>query len=314
MLSPTTDAGGIAGSVWRFWQRSYASDYVGFALLFTAYICVQSFVEPFHRMFSLDDHAKQYPHATVQRVSSWENILYSGAGPLALVIIWSMVFRPGFHKAHVTVLGLLISLFLTALLTDIIKNAVGRPRPDLIARCKPEPGTPEHELVTISVCTESDHHRLHDGWRSFPSGHSSWAFSGLGYLALFLAGQLRVFRPHADLARALVVLAPLVGASLIAMSRLADYRHDVFDVTCGSLLGMAIAYLSYRRYYRPLKHPKCDVPYPNPAEYEARFQNKNRDLEQQIDGDFSLDGISEDEAQSYPLTHAQSPVTAERPP
>ncbi|KAK5452279.1 hypothetical protein LTS15_007345 [Exophiala xenobiotica] len=301
------DSPGIAGAFARFWHRSYAPDYVGFILLLAAYICEQFFAEPFHRMFTLDDHAKQYPHALVQRVSSWELIIYGGIGPLVFIILWATITRPGLHKAHVTILGLFISVFLTSLLTDIVKNAVGRPRPDLIARCKPKPGTPEHELVTISVCTETDHHTLHDGWRSFPSGHSSWAFSGLGYLALFLAGQLHIFRPHADLAKVLIVLAPLVGAALIAMSRLADYRHDVFDVTAGSVLGMSVAYFTYRRYYRSLKHPKCDIPYPSRADYaSARIVNKGRDLEeQQLNEEFSIDDLSEDEAQAYPLTEAR---------
>lgn len=33
---------GLEGSVARFWQRSYAADYVGFALLITAYMFVRS--------------------------------------------------------------------------------------------------------------------------------------------------------------------------------------------------------------------------------------------------------------------------------
>lgn len=257
-------------------------------------------------MFTLDNRAKQYPHALIQRVSSLQNILYAGVGPLVFIILWAILIRPGLHKAHVTILGLLISVFLTSLLTDIIKNAIGRPRPDLIARCKPRPGTSAHELLTISVCTETDHHTLHDGWRSFPSGHSSWAFSGLGYLALFLAGQLHVLRPHADLARVVIVLAPLVGAALIAMSRLADYRHDVYDVICGSLLGISVAYFTYRRYYRPLRHPNCDVPYPSRAnKASASVGSKPTDLERQINEEFSLDDLSEDEAQAVPLTETR---------
>lgn len=113
---------------------------------------------------------------------------------------------------------------LTVFITDIIKNAVGRPRPDLISRCKPASGTLGDKLVTIDVCTETNHDMLQDGWRSFPSGHSSFAFSGLGYLALFLAGQLHVFRPRADLGRVLLALVPLLGAALIAISRCEDYR------------------------------------------------------------------------------------------
>jgi hypothetical protein len=69
------------------------------------------------------------------------------------------------HKHEVTYLAMAITLALTSLLTDIIKNAVGRPRPDLISRCKPGPDTQPNTLVTISVCTETDHHVLHDGWR-----------------------------------------------------------------------------------------------------------------------------------------------------
>ena len=48
---------------------------------------------------------------------------------------------------------------------------------------------------------------------------------------------------------------------MIAISRLADYRHDVYDVTCGSLLGIFIAYFSYRRYYPSLCSTECDTPY-----------------------------------------------------
>jgi diacylglycerol diphosphate phosphatase/phosphatidate phosphatase len=114
---------------------------------------------------------------------------------------------------------------LTLFITDVIKNAVGRPRPDLLSRCKPSLDTPAGKLVTLEVCTETDYHTLHDGWRSFPSGHSSFSFSGLGFLALYFAGQMHVFRPRTDLGRALIALAPLLGAAMIAISRCEDYRY-----------------------------------------------------------------------------------------
>jgi len=247
---------------------------------------------------------KQYPHALVQRVPSEWNIFYSLAIPLIILLTWSLLFRPGLHKSHVTILGLLISVVLTTVLTDIVKNAVGRGRPDLIARCKPEKGTPEHTLVTIGVCTETDHHTLHDGWRSFPSGHSSFAFAGLGYLALFFSGQMHVFRPRTDLARVLVALTPLVGAALVAMSRLADYRHDVFDVTAGSILGMSVAYFSYRRYYPSLKRPQCHVPYPSRADVAI---GKIKDEEQTIRSaeEFEIDDLGDDETETYPLNNTR---------
>jgi len=114
------------------------------------------------------------------------NVIYAGAIPLVVLIIWSIAFRTGAHKAHVTILGLLITLALAVCLTDIIKNAVGRPRPDLISRCKPRKGTQDHMLITYTVCTQKNQHLVDEGWRSFPSGHSSFAFGGLGYLSLYV--------------------------------------------------------------------------------------------------------------------------------
>ena len=169
-------------------------------------------------MFSLDDINLQYPHALVERVPvskkapssidetseligylpGW-NIVYAAVVPLIILTIWLAVSRSSIHKTHVTILGLVISIALTIVLTDIVKNAVGRPRPDLIARCKPKKDTSKNTLVTIGVCTETDPHTLQDGWRSFPSGHSSFAFSGLGYLAVYIPATVPSIHPAKNL-------------------------------------------------------------------------------------------------------------------
>ncbi|KAF1361999.1 acid phosphatase/Vanadium-dependent haloperoxidase [Lizonia empirigonia] len=295
---------GFLGAAARFWQRSYASDYVGLAILVSGYIVLQMqfLAEPFHRMFSLDDLRIAYPHATTERVSVSWLFIYAGAMPLGLLVGWALAARPGTHKAHVTLLGWLASMMLTLFLTDVVKNAVGRPRPDLLSRCKPAPGTPAHSLVTFDVCTETDHHVLHDGWRSFPSGHSSTAFSGLGYLSLVMAGQCHVYRPRADLARVLLALAPLLGAALIAISRCEDYRHDVYDVSVGSLLGMAVAHYTYRRYYPALRSKDCATPYPNPAD-ERGFAKLKDEESIRSAHDFELDDLDneDEERQGRPL-------------
>ncbi|CAF9937243.1 hypothetical protein IMSHALPRED_011069 [Imshaugia aleurites] len=295
--------GGFLSSVSGFWKQSYAADYVGFALLLLAYSLIQVFIEPFHRMFSLDNISIQYPHAAIERVPVIWNVAYSVFLPLCIFFLWAIISRPGLHKTNVTILGLAISIMLTTFMTDVVKNSVGRPRPDLVARCKPRRGTPEHTLITIGSCTETNHHILHDGWRSFPSGHSSLAFSGLGYLALFFAGQMHVFRPRTDLARVLLALAPLVGAALIAISRLEDYRHDVYDVTTGSTLGMVVAYFSYRRYYPVLNSLHCDTPFPSRAEWASKNGfGKLKDEESRVGSadSFDVDDM-EDGTEQLPL-------------
>ena len=45
-------------------------------------------------------------------------------------------------------------------------------------------GTPQNKLVDYGVCSQENKQRLDNGFKSFPSGHSSFAFSGLGYIAL----------------------------------------------------------------------------------------------------------------------------------
>lgn len=177
----------------------------------------------------------------------------------------------------------------------------------MISRCKPTAGTSLTEILTIDVCSAPHDHVLNDGWKSFPSGHSSFSFAGLGYLSLWLCGQLHVLRPGTDLARFLIVLTPLTGALLIALSRMADYRHDVYDVTCGSLLGFTITWFSYRRYFRRLRDPKCDVPYPSRADLAKRQgidrRGKRDEEEQRIRSanEFELDDLASSD-EEHPLT------------
>lgn len=108
---------------------------------------------------------------------------------------------------------------------------------------------------------------------------------------------MHVFRPRTDLARVLLALSPLIGAALIAISRLEDYRHDVYDVTVGSVLGMLVAYFSYSRYYPRLKSARCDTPYPSRAEVASRSgHGKKKDEEGRIDssGSFSVEDMESD--------------------
>ncbi|KAG9670457.1 PAP2-domain-containing protein, partial [Aureobasidium melanogenum] len=279
-------------NIWREKCQPYAADYIGLAIILPVWICLQLFIftEPFHRMFALDDRRIQYPHADIEHVPVPWLLIYAGLFPFVILLVWNFAFsRP--HKTHVTLLGFGISLLTTLFITDVIKNAVGRPRPDLLDRCNPKPGTPEHQLISYTVCTNPNHHVLHDGWRSFPSGHSSFSFSGLGYLSFFLISQLRILHPRAGLYRTLVAFSPLLGAALIAISRLEDYRHDVFDVVVGSLLGLGIAFGTWRRWFPALSSRACDEPYDAFEEDGAADQNvfeRIRDEEEMVGQGFEM--------------------------
>ena len=117
---------------------------------------------------------------------------------------------------------------------------------------------------------------------------------------------MHVFRPRTDLARVLLALAPLIGAAMISISRLEDYRHDVYDVTTGSILGMLVAYFSYRRYYPSLTSPRCDTPFPSRAEWASRNGSgkiKDEEARSWSAESFDEDDVEED-AENMPLRDA----------
>lgn len=91
-------------------------------------------------------------------------------------------------------LSVILALGLTGTITNVVKICAGRPRPgtgwcllngcltklpclvDLIDRCQPIPGSvnaPVYGLSNHTICTQTDAYILRDGFRSFPSGHSS---------------------------------------------------------------------------------------------------------------------------------------------
>lgn len=121
---------------------------------------------------------------------------------------------------------------------------------------------------SLSLCPTSS--------SSFPSGHSSTAFAGLTYLSLWMAGKLHIFhtrRGHA--AFEWIIFFPMVGATLIAVSRTMDYRHHATDVIAGSLLGFFIALKIYHTYYPHLTHSASHKPWPPRTSHPDALENND---------------------------------------
>jgi membrane-associated phospholipid phosphatase len=53
-----------------------------------------------------------------------------------------------------------------------------------------------------------------------------------------------------------LLLIPLSSASLISISRTMDYRHHATDVIAGAIIGIVMAWYSYRQYY-PVSELVC---------------------------------------------------------
>ena len=136
------------------------------------------------------------------------------------------------------VLGLTSSLASTLLTVSLVKNQVGRLRPDFLDRCK----------LVNGACT-GDAHDIMEGRKSFPSGHTALSFAGLGFLSLYLAARLSQVRGFGELWKLPLVLAPWFGALFVGLSRIADYWHHWEDVLVGGLIGHVLAYSMYRLRY-----------------------------------------------------------------
>lgn len=242
---------------WRF------ADVLLMAAMFVVFMFTY-WIPPFQRQFYVNDITISHPYAEVQRVSNAGLFFYGVWVPLSVVLVVSLVFTKPANKIYVTyvsIIGLFISVFTASITTDILKNFFGRHRPDFLARCVPKADTPINVLVYAKdVCTTDNLDRLMDGFRTTPSGHSSISFAGLGYLSLWLSGQLIVKHYKLGAWRMILAWAPAFGASLIALSRTEDYRHHFVDVFVGSLLGMSVAFWSYFRYFPALTDPRAYEP------------------------------------------------------
>jgi len=156
------------------------------------------------------------------------------------------------------ILGLGLSAAGAVCITGALKNATGKPRPDIIARCIPKDGATNgvpFGLVSSAICTQTNHAILKDGFRSWPSGHASISFAGLGYLSLYLAGKLHIMDSRGEVWKTVLVLIPLLAASLVTVSRIMDARHHPFDVITGSVLGYVVAWIAYRQYFPAISNP-----------------------------------------------------------
>jgi diacylglycerol diphosphate phosphatase/phosphatidate phosphatase len=104
---------------------------------------------------------------------------------------------------------------------------------------------------------------------SFPSGHASTSFCGLGLLSFYLecrfgVSSLRKWNEDAETGelilnqtrpvrleriKSVISYAPLILAGFIAASRVVDNKHFPADVIGGAILGASIAKLVHGVWY-----------------------------------------------------------------
>ncbi|KAL5227529.1 hypothetical protein ABZP36_015794 [Zizania latifolia] len=238
--------------------RKHMHDWIVLVLL-AAVVIALHFVAPFSRFVGKDMMADiSYP---VERstVPAWGVPIISILCPVVIFVSMYIARRDVYDLHHAT-LGVLFSVLITAVVTTVLKNAVGRPRPDFFWRCFPD-GKQLYDQVTGGVICHGEKSFLKDGRKSFPSGHTSWSFAGLGFLSLYLSGKIKVFDRQGHVAKLCIMILPLLIASFVGISRVDDYRHHWEDVFVGGLLGFIMAMLCYLHFFPPPYHHQGRGPY-----------------------------------------------------
>ncbi|KAI9691885.1 MAG: hypothetical protein M1822_007958 [Bathelium mastoideum] len=182
-------------------------------------------IEPYKRPFSLLDLNLAFPFAP-STVSGTTLVLVAVLAPALLILLFTLLLVPGpvvtrhrlsraqiwrrkLWEWHAGWLGLGLSLATTYFITQAMKNLFGVPRPHMLAVCQPDLSNVDQHavggfgqdlsarwtLVSASICQTTDASQLRDSFRSFPSGHASTSWAGLGYLSLWLAAKCGVRLP-----------------------------------------------------------------------------------------------------------------------
>lgn len=221
-------------------------------LLFLPYFIFLA-IPPVERMVWRDDRSIMYPHKKHETIPTWTVPIFAFVIPVIVMTAWLGYKRFANRKMVAVYAGLCLSLLITVQVTTLVKPLAGRPRPDFLARCDPDP-----EILDRVVCRGLPK-LVKEGRKSFPSGHTSASFSGLGYTGFFLAGQLKVFDGKGRVYRMVVSLLPFLIATYVGITRVIDYRHHWQDVIAGAILGTSASYLSYRIHFPPIMEKEADL-------------------------------------------------------
>ena len=153
----------------------------------------------------MTDPGISYPYTQHETVTNATLVLVTLLAPAVIIVLGALAIVPGtaapagrkpslskvlrrkFWEWNVGWMGLGVAYAGTFMATQGLKVLIGRPRPDLLARCDPNiheiskyalSGLGESlqgatTMVGYKICRNQDSTLTIDGFSSFPSGHSS---------------------------------------------------------------------------------------------------------------------------------------------
>jgi len=230
---------------------------------------VQFLANPVQNFFIEQDPSLSYPLMTGpnEEIPDWLVILL--AIPLSMLcvafiqilfyyIIKEHAIPPKALNFFLPQLAFLEAMGLDVFITAFLKNFAGRKRPNFLAYCNYQGyrtalssnNFTEYFSLTkfgtigdISKCWDKS--RLNDAQYSFPSGHSSTIFCGLGYASIFVIFLLNHYTKNHNMLKTIIGFVLFISAATIAATRPRDHWHNYDDVLAGCAIGMACATFAF---------------------------------------------------------------------
>jgi membrane-associated phospholipid phosphatase len=167
----------------------------------------------------------QNPNSDYWKATSSSAYFFSAAVPVSLLVVGWIEKDPGLKRKSYEIFG---SIAISIVITEALKYSINRPRPG---------DAYPNEIFPFK--------EVHD--RSFPSGHTSLAFSTAASLSI----QYKKWY---------VVLPAYLWAGSVGYSRMYLGVHYFTDVMAGAAIGVGSAYLSHwlfkKYFYKKEPHKK----------------------------------------------------------
>lgn len=257
----------------QVWRRQDHANLILTGAFIVAVIIVTYVVEPRNDAWFIYDATISNPvvsiHGFNPSVPNWVAVVIPLLCLILTLVLGEFIYSKRQHHSITDAVAVLIYFFLDALqsflcalvVVQATKVAVGRLRPDFLARCNPIP--PQTVSIqfgentnSLYPCTNTDSGVIKDGKQSFPSGHSAFSFNIAIYASAYLIWCWNMRRewvprnrgPKAEflsdlwnVVAKIWMLCMLAVAWGISCSRIVDNQHHPSDVVAGMLLGIVVA-------------------------------------------------------------------------
>ena len=151
-------------------QNGY--NWLCFCILMAVEVVLEETMKPTARYLSPSEWDDvQYPKKSETVPPSWVFVI-GLAVPIVVVTLYHFLYGCEIREYHDLLFGIVMNVALTGVTTDVLKTALGRPRPDFYERCFGHTYDGTEILATGRKpdCTNTNESTIEEGRKSFPSG------------------------------------------------------------------------------------------------------------------------------------------------